>query len=343
MDKAESAGKGTCIISIFEKEIKAIQDEINKLESGGAENIAVISEPYSGIEHIFDKILGDNSQKINNLKLFNPVKETDYFSNFYRGNKIILMHNCQYLYTRKCGGFDIINYFMDAVSSEDRLFITGWNKFAWNYLKEVCDIENLFGVRITVPELDSKSIMSLIMTDANEKINFIDDRAKEEKKFICVDECSIKRPMSQNERSICKLRFNFDALKREKNNKTMEDIQTEAFQKITKLAGGKYDVARLIWKKTLKDNELRLSRIPETPPAGISGIDESFILSVILSMDTVSYENLLEIVGEGVNLRQKLQSLKNSGLIEITDNSCRINPEAVNAVIYDLKKRRMVW
>ena len=60
-------------------------------------------------------------------------------------------------------------------------------------------------------------------------------------------------------------------------------------------------------------------------------------------MGSVSYDDLLLIAGEDINLKQKLQSLKFSGLIEIENSSCRINPEAVNSAIYELKKRRMVW
>lgn len=342
MDKAESSVKGTGIISIFEDKIKEIQDEIDKYDSGGYENIAVIAEPYSGIEHIFDKILGDSSQKINNIKLFSPVRDTDYFSNLYAGKKIILMHNCQYLYTRKCGGFDILDHFMNLVSSEDRLFITGWNKFAWNYLKEITNIEDLFGVQITIPELDSKSMMDLIMADAKDSINFIDDRAANGDKFISVEKCQIKLPFVHKEKSICKLKFNPEALKGKKN-KTKDEIETEAFSKITRLAGGKYDIARIIWKNTLKDNEIRLSKIPDIPAADISNFDEAFILSIIISMDTIGYEDLLEIAGSNINLKQKLQSLKLSGLIEVSDNLCRVNPEAVNSVIYELRKRRLVW
>ena len=123
----------------------------------------------------------------------------------------------------------------------------------------------------------------------------------------------------------------------------MEEIEAEAFSKITNLAGGKYDVAHILWKKTLKDNEIRLSRIPQIPAADIADFDESYILSIILSMGSVSYDDLLLIAGEDINLKQKLQSLKFSGLIEIENSSCRINPEAVNSAIYELKKRRMVW
>ncbi len=342
MDKAESSVKGTGIISIFEKEIKKIQDEIDRHDSGGYENIAVIAEPYSGIEHIFDKILGDNSQKINNIKLFSPVTDTDFFSNLYAGKKIALVHNCQYLYTRKCGGFDILDHFMNLVSSEDRLFITGWNKFAWNYLKEITNIEDLFEVQITVPELDSKSIMNLIMADAKGSISFIDDREVKRDKFLSVEKCQVRLPFLHTEKSVCKLKLNPGALKGRKS-KTKEEIETEAFSKITKLAGGKYDIARIIWKNTMKDNELRLSKIPAVPTADISNFDEAYILSIIISMDTVGYEDLLEIAGSNINLKQKLQSLKFSGLIEISDNLCRVNPEAVNSVIYELRKRRLVW
>ncbi|MBN2733482.1 MAG: hypothetical protein JXQ82_01315 [Methanomicrobiaceae archaeon] len=344
MDKVASNSKAGNIISIFENEIKKIQNEIDNFETGYPNHIAVISEPFSGIDYILDKIMGDNSQNISNIKLFSPMREKDFFSNFYTPKNIILLRNCQYLYTRQYGGFDVIEAFLDKISSTEKLFLTGWNKFAWNYLNEISDIENLFPVKIIVPELDSKSLMNLTMSNINEKITFIDDRDLSEiEKFCTLEKCKINVPFSQKKMDIRIIKFNFKALTKEKNVKTMEETQTEVFQKITKLAGGKYDVAQKIWTKSLKDNEIRLSRIPELPPAKTPDLDESFVLSIIISMDSVSYDELLQIAGPDINLIQIIYRLVNSRLIEKSGNDYKINPEAVNLIIANLRKNRMVW
>ena len=343
MDEPEPERKVNGMKSIFEEEIKKIQDEIDIFKSGSPNHIAIISEPYSRVEHIYNRILGDNSQKINNIQIFNPVKDTDFFSNFYSNQDIIMMQNCQYLFSRKCCGFAILEEFLDILFSSNKMYITGWNKFAWNYLKEISNIESMFQVIITVPELNSKTIMNLIMSDVSDKVTFIDDRVSEDKKFICFEECLIRMPLSNKEVNISEIKFNFNALKRKKNNKTMEDIQKEAFMDITTLAGGKYDVARKIWKKSLKDGEVRLSRIPQPSEVEISDIDELFILGNILAMDGIDFDELSSIVKNDSLLKQKLYNLVNKGLIEDSDRFYKIYPEAVNSVIDELEKNRMVW
>ena len=130
MDKVASNLKTNNIISIFEDEIKTIQDVIDNFEKGNPNHIAVISEPFSGMDYILDKITGDNSQKINNIKLFSPVTDKKFFTNFHTDKEVILLRNCQFLYTKKIGGFNVFEAFLNNISSTDKLFVTGWNKFA---------------------------------------------------------------------------------------------------------------------------------------------------------------------------------------------------------------------
>jgi hypothetical protein len=344
MEKVAPNSKTNNIISIFENEIKTIQDATDNYDKENINHIAVISEPFSGIDYILDKITGDNSQKINNIKLFSPVTDINFFTNFHTDKEVILLRNCQFLYTRKIGGFNVFEAFLNNITSTDKLFVTGWNKFAWNYLNEISDIDNLFPIKIRVPELDSKSMMNLIMSKIDEKIAFIDDRDLSEiEKFCTLEKCRINVPFSQKEMDIRLIKFNFKALTKEKDVKTMEETQTEVFQNITKLAGGKYDVAQKIWKNSLKDNEIKLSRIPELPPDKIPDLNESFVLSIILAMESVSYDELLQITGPDINLSQIIYRLVNSGLIEKSGSDYKINPEAVNLIIANLRKNRMVW
>ena len=331
------------IKSIFEDEINKIQKGIDNYGEGQRDHIAVISEPFSGIDHIFDIISGDNSQKAGDIKLFSPVRDTEYFTNFYTHKNIILLRNCHYLYTRSYGGFSVLEAFLDIISSTEKLFVTGWNRFTWDYLKEVSDIEYLFPVRIEVPKLDSKSLKNVIMSNVDEKITFIDDRDfSEAEKFWAPVNYKINMPFREKD-EIRLFKPNFRALKREKKTMTMEGLQNAVFLKITELADGKYELAEKIWKKSLKDNEIMLSRIPGPPSAGIPDLNESFVLSIILSMESITYDDLLKITGSDISLRHILYRLINPGLIEETNNLYSINPEAVNFIINNLKKSRVVW
>ena len=136
---------------------------------------------------------------------------------------------------------------------------------------------------------------------------------------------------------------NFRVLKKQKKISDIQELQNQVFLRITQLAEGKYDVAYKIWKKSVKDNEVRLSRIPQPPPAEIPNLNESFVLSIILSMGSVGYDDLLDITGPDINLKQLIYKLKSPGLIEDSNQIYRINPEAVNFITGHLRKNRMVW
>lgn len=344
MEKVANEKGSSTIRSIFENEIKRIQDEINNYDKKKVNHIAVISEPYSGIDYILNKITGDNSEKINDIKLFGPVKNKDYFTNFYTNKEIVLLRNSQYLYTRKKGGFNVYEAFLNNLPSADRLFITSWNKFAWNYIKEISNIEDLFPVQIHLPELDSKSLMKIIMSGLSEKIVFIDDRDFTASQNLWVrGNFRINISFLNINCNIPYFKPNFKALKAEKRLVDMQDVQSEVFFRITRLAEGKYDVAYKIWKNSLKDNEIRMSRIPQLPLTTIPNLNESFVLSIILSMEAICYDDLQEVTGPVINLRQVTYRLVSAGLIENSNDNYRINPEAVNYIINHLRKIRMVW
>ncbi|MCX9010896.1 MAG: hypothetical protein OIN66_07225, partial [Candidatus Methanoperedens sp.] len=71
--------------------------------------------------------------------------------------------------------------------------------------------------------------------------------------------------------------------------------------------------------------------------------DESFILSIILSMDSIGKIELAEIEGFEYQIDEIIFRLLKQGLIVMEDNNCRINPEALGSIVEFLKRSRLVW
>ncbi len=71
--------------------------------------------------------------------------------------------------------------------------------------------------------------------------------------------------------------------------------------------------------------------------------DESFVLSIILSMSSIKKEELAEIIGHDYQIDKILFRLAKQGSIVIEEGYCSIKPEAMRSVEEFLKKLRLVW
>lgn len=123
------------------------------------------------------------------------------------------------------------------------------------------------------------------------------------------------------------------------------DAEETAFDKIVRIADGNYGgVAEQLWDTTLEGKTLRVADIPDIPCAINLDINESFLLMIILSMESVSVVDLAEIAGPEINLKQALFRLTNQGLVVEEKGYFQIKPEALSCVKGGYVTRiRMVW
>ena len=327
----------------FQKEIEDIQTAIADFEMGSNLNIAIIGEPYGGRTTLINKIEKMNPEKITKLSFSSIVKDEIILP--ANSRRIIILDQCEFLYMRKIGGFDILDGVLKTIISSGNLFITTWNLYSWNYLNEVFNVDRFFPVQVHIPKLKKDEIKECILSRyEDDEIKFTEDVAFEKEKLIeFVKKPLILKPL-KNPINIPFFKVNriiLDMKLWHKEEKiTVEDL---IFDKIYHISKGNPGVAKVLWQKSLEYPGIRPSRIKDFSFNIDIDFNEAFILGIILSMKSIKKDELVEIAGPDFQIDKILFSLFKHELITLDEGYCTINPEALESVVEFLKKLRLVW
>ncbi|MCD1295279.1 hypothetical protein CUJ83_09735 [Methanocella sp. CWC-04] len=340
-DKKEPEIKMEQQIIGFSDEIDKIWKALNTLETGRKTNIAIISEPYAGKTTLINEIERLSIKKITKISLTKIVKNKEELSALDNSEPIVLIDDCQYLYMRKIGGFDVLEYFLDRVVDPDKIFITTWNIFSWNYLNEIYQLDHYFPVVIKVPKFSQDMIKQLIMSRYQpDEVKFIEDVEARNKPLIHFYMKNVKIGPFTIDMPIPEINYkNFEGLYRKKEIVAPEDV---VFKKTYNVSFGNPGTAVVIWNRSLEATTIKSSKIEE--PIFNIDIDysESFILSIILSMKTVSREDLKGIAGSREDIDKILYRLMTQGLITQDKDTYSITSEALYSIVAYLRKSRQV-
>ncbi len=82
-----------------------------------------------------------------------------------------------------------------------------------------------------------------------------------------------------------------------------------------------------------------------SPPAlnVVFNPDCAYILSLVLSLEVLSIEDLRSVTPADINLNQVLAQLEENTLIQIKESLVYILPLALAGITLHLQKNRMVW
>ncbi len=329
----------------FREEIANVQAAIADFESGKKLNIAIIAEPFAGRTAIANEIEKINAQKVTRLNLLCPVKNREEIALQGQSKRIVIIDNCHFLYMRKVGGFEIIEELLKLIENPDTMFITTWNLYSWKYLDEVIKIGKFFPVQINLPKLTADQIKESILSgyDKNE-IKFLQDVGFENEKIIDFAKYQVMIKPLNKTINIPYLKISYDRLKvRLSRKKKVVAIEDLIFEKIKHISNGNPGVAGVIWQKSLEYPVIKPGNVKELSFNIDLDYDESFILGIILSMDSIGKRELAEIEGFEYQIDEIIFRLLKQGLIVMEDNNCRINPEALGSIVEFLKRSRLVW
>lgn len=329
----------------FQEEIARIQTAIADFESGHKLNIAIIGEPFAGKTTILNEIEKMNQYKVTRLSFSSIVTNINDVKLSEQSKRIVMIDESQFLYERRIGGFETLEYFLKAAVSSSNLFITTWNLYSWNYLDEVINIGKFFPVQIKLPKFTKDQIKECILSSYNEnEIKFEEDVEFEKEKVIEFRkypvsikslEKTINIPYFKIDYSILKIRL----LKKEERV-AIEDI---IFEKIYRVSNGNPGVAKIIWRRSLEYPIIKPSKIKDESFNIELDYNESFILNLILSMKSIKNDDLSEILGSDFQTDKIIFRLSKQGLIESDGVNCTIRPEALKSIVDFLKKLRLVW
>jgi hypothetical protein len=329
----------------FQGEIANIQTAIADFECGHNLNIAIIGEPYSGKTALVDEIEKMNPEKITRLSFSSIVSNKDEIKIPEESKRIILIDDCNFLYVRRIGGFEILEDFLKSVVSSGKIFITSWNLYSWNYLDEAINIGKYFPVQIKLPKFTTDQIKECILSNYKEKeIRFEEDVEFEKEKVIEPRKYAVIIKPLEKTLNIPYFRINYSLLKiglfKKKERVAIEDI---IFEKIHRISNGNPGVAQIIWQNSLEYPLIKPSRIKDESFNIDLDYNESFVLNIILSMKSIKNDELSEILGHDFQVNKINFQLSKQGLVGDKDGSYFIKPEALKSIVEFLKKLRLVW
>ncbi len=326
---------------LFEAEWERITAVVDEYDHNRPSHIAVIADPFAGQNILMDGILRRHPDRVIHIPFFSVVKSRDYLAQITGHKDIVVMDHCHFLATRKIGGFAMLDAFLDHISTSERLFITQWNSFTWSYLQATRHIDTFFPVTIDLPDIDRKTLKPLILSRYADEIEFIGDVTPREEPIFSAPHRTVKLPFSNKSFTIPvpRLRQGNGGV----NSIHPADAEDAAFDKIIRIADGNYGVAERLWDATFDGKTVRVADIPNIPCTVNLDINESFLLMIILSMESVSVVDLAEIAGPEINLKQALFRLTNQGLVVEEKGYFQIKPEALSCVKGYVTRIRMVW
>ena len=323
----------------LDEQFDAIEEAVGRHVEGKVANIAVVSEPFAGREIFLDYAEQEFGAAVARVT-FDEILTGDLPD--FPNAEIILVDNCQYLYQREVGGFEMLQEFLDFIATRDSLYVTSWNRYAWSYLTAVSDVEAAFPETIQIPRLDASQVRDLLQSYHGTPLPMFEE-VRDTGQFNTLDldwhsvefgERSLAVPTPRVNSEYFLSRFRTDA---------KVDVEAAVYQRIAQLSEGDPGVATILWDRSVREDSIAPSYVREVQQSLETDRDEAFILEVILTNESIAYDRLDEISGD-VSVDQALQTLLKQGVVTIDDGDrIHIEPTRIYSTVEHLERRQLVW
>ena len=327
----------------LENEIEQIQSNIDDLENGKGGNIAIIAEQFAGKTTLINKVCSMNKNRVEMISLSSVVKDEKKLQEIEEQKQIKIIDNCHFLYRHKIGGFDIIERFLkNVISPENKLYITTWNIHSWNFLENTHEIGKYFPVQIKLQGLTQEQARQLILSEYEEgEIQFIEDPTENKEKMI---NFVIDNTIFLNkEIGIPHLKINYRQIKSKLSRKKIILTPEEnIFENIYSISKGNPGISKAIWERSLVYPQIKPGDIKEPCQDMELDNDESFILSILVSMQNASRSDIIEIAGDEIDIERALQVLSKKNIISSEREHYTIKPEILKCATNLLRRSRLV-
>jgi hypothetical protein len=313
-------------------EREAIERTVAAVEADTTPHVAVVGEPYAGRAALLDhaaSLLAENVR----VSLTDPVDEPVELPDA----PAVVVDDCQYLYTRSVDGFEPLAAFADALVDGDRLFVTGWNRQAWNYLTAVRDVDELFAATVEVPGL-SADATEQFLTETHDG-SLPEFAESEHPTGHGEDAPALSLPGG---RTIPLPAVSLAAVGDALGSDDPDDVRARVFETVADRSGGNPTVAWALWNAAIEDDTVSPARVRASVPEVSLNDADAFTLVVVLTNEEVPADRLESIVG-GREYRRSLRRLRQQELVTVTDGRVSIRPAAVPSATAFLSRRRLVW
>ena len=289
------------------------------LSGEGTGPVAVVADPFSGRGSVLDRAVRDLDAPRVSL---DPGDGIDRIRARINGGPVVI-EDCQHLYERRIGGFEELSAFLDDLASVDATVVTGWNRYAWEYLAAVQALDREFPVTVEIQPLPAERIAELVVDRYDEMPAFVADDP-ERGGFVVTTrheigwrDWSVSVPVPMLSTAAVKDLFSDGDL-------GPKDV---TFGRLAAVSNGNLGVAMAIWEAR-QGPEVCPSDM--TVPVSDRDLDpeEAFCLRIVLAKERVNREQLSTIID---TLDRVLVRLSRDGLVTVEDDIVELVPAAVPA------------
>jgi hypothetical protein len=298
----------------------ALEEAVGGHLEGERSNVAVVAEPFAGRAGLLayaEEYLGAAAERRSFDGLVVDPDEAPA-----PDSEAVVVDGCHYLYTRRVGGFDPLERFIDRVTDSDAMFVTGWNRYAWDYLRATRDVDAAFPVVVRLPALDAGGVRDLIHATYGPDLPAFESTEA----FGRVKTLDFERRTLSLTRSVG----------------VEVTVPTLNLSYLTARAEENPGVAAALWERSVEDGTIT--------PASVEALDRSldldddagFVLLLVLTNGAVDREVLAAALPE-VQVRRSLTFLADRDLVSLSDDIAWVEPTALHPAAEYLRGRRLLW
>lgn len=312
---------------------------IESYRDGGSPNVAIVSEPFGGREALVEYVT-DELDEIEHVTFPSSATEAN-LPNLDEFDALVLS-DCHALFTRRIGGFDVLDQFLEAVAASDTFVVTAWNQYAWQYLAAVRDVEESFGVIVPDPDLSAVGVEALLRDRYGPELpRFIETGDAGRVKSIGFETYRL-RLIGTRTVGIPVPELNLEYLTSWSPRDRDPDIETVVFRKIALLSNGNPGIACVLWERSIRDGEIAPAYVEELDRSPVLDDQEALVCWTILANDDRSRSDLQSVL-DGIAVDRALQTLEQQRLVDLAGDRVSIQPEALHATVAYLRGKRLLW
>lgn len=331
-DDLRAAGLG----GLFEDIDAAVADHLE----GDISNVAVIADPFSCREVLVeyaDESFGVVSERVS----FDGVVDSPDDIEF-PNTEVVVIDGCHYLYTRQIGGYDVLDHFLSMVVDRDAMFVTAWNRYAWDYIAAIRDVEHVFPVQIRVPTLDSGGITELLVSQYGPEMpEFVQTDTGGRVKSVGIDHHTVSL-LDGHSVSVPVPSLNLEYITSRSNTDQYGNVEAVVFEKLTYLSDGNPGIAGRLWERSVRDGEIAPAYVEEVETTIDLDADEAFLLELVLAKEEMEIRTLQDVL-VSVPVKRSLGTLIHQEVLERSGDTVRLVPERLYAAVEHLQRRQLIW
>ena len=253
---------------------------------------------------------------------------------------VVFVEECQQLFSRRIGGYDGLQAFLEWVARTEKTVVTSWNLFSWHYLLEAMKVSDYFPIVYEIPSLAPEEITELLLGKYGKNVEYTDD---DRKTPIGLKFKSYEVETGKGGRTF---HARLPTLRTKKRGETKEGREArEAVAKdIAELSYGYPGVAFGIFDVCFNPPQFHTGSLNAVRVPVNLNFKELFILLMILGYQINTYDELLLIAQDKRMLDLALFKMQQQGYVEKSDGGLySLNMIMIYSVVEQLQKARLVW